>query len=80
MRWNSCDPKNWSPRSGKFLIPEIPDVNDIADVGKTAQDLLNNLGVFLRLSLSRLGTLAEKVESAFGFEPLVPPQEVIDAE
>ncbi len=59
-----------------FLLSELPRRDDVAAICGAAVDLENNLDLFLKRSVARLGSLAEKVESAFGFAPLETPAEV----
>lgn len=58
-----------------FLLPERPNGEDVIAVLGALDDMEENLERFMKQSLGRLGSLAEKVESAFGFKPLETPPE-----
>ncbi len=59
-----------------FLLSHLPPRGDLAAICSAAGDLEMNLELFLKRSIARLGSLAEKVEKAFGFPPLETPAEV----
>ena len=58
-----------------FLLAELPSRGDMLAVVTAASELNGNLDLFLRRCVTRLGSIAEKVEHAFGFEPLKTPPE-----
>lgn len=60
----------------KFLVPELPTTQDIEATLNAASDLDSNLEHLLKRCIARLGALAEKVEKAFGFEPLEIPADM----
>lgn len=60
----------------KYLVPELPKEQNIEATLNAAMDLDSNLEFLLRRCISRLGALAEKVEKAFGFEPLEIPDDL----
>lgn len=59
-----------------FLVPELPKKPDIEATLNAAMDLDSNLEHLLRRCIARLGSLAEKVEKFFGFEPLEVPVDI----
>ncbi|MEZ6096124.1 MAG: M48 family metalloprotease [Pirellulaceae bacterium] len=59
-----------------YLVPELPRKTDRAAVVEVADDLQSNLEYLQRRCIARLGSLAEKVEDKFGFDPLETPAEI----
>ena len=59
-----------------FLVPKLPTTPDMAATMEAAADMDKNLEFLLKRCVARLGALAEKVETAFGMEPLETPAEV----
>lgn len=59
-----------------FLVPKLPTTQDIVATMDAAADMDKNLEFLLKRCVARLGSLAEKVETAFGLEPLETPAEV----
>lgn len=63
-----------------YLVPELPKKQDVEKTMGCASDLDDNLAFLLRRCVARLGSLAEKVEKTFGFDPLQAPPEVANPE
>ena len=64
----------------EFLLPEIPAADDFVAICQAVSDLEKNIDQCLNRCVARLGSLAEKVEQAFGFAPLSIADEVVTAE
>ncbi|MEE2640605.1 MAG: hypothetical protein VX768_08275 [Planctomycetota bacterium] len=60
----------------RFLVADLPTEKDVNATMDAAVDLEKNLMFLLRRCVARLGALAEKTETFFGFEPLEIPAEV----
>ena len=60
-----------------FLLPDLPPRNDWTAILGAATELSENLDLFLRRCVARLGSIAEKVEQSYGFPPLETPAEII---
>lgn len=59
-----------------FLLPKLPVPNNLGETFMVASDLRRNLDYLLRRCMSRLCRLTEKVEAAFGLEPIETPAEI----
>ena len=60
----------------RYLVPKLPSKSNFEATVGAATDMDANLEYLLRRCVARLGALAEKVEVAFGFEPLEMPAEL----
>lgn len=64
----------------EFFLPEIPKADDIENLVSSVMDFKSNVDLCLKRCVARLGTLAEKVEGAFGFTPIDYSSDVLLAE